>query len=206
MSLKSINIPAQNAHPAGVIVSLHGWGSNCYDLPSLVPLLNLPEYHFEFPDAPFPHPNVPGGKMWYDLTTKEYQGLAESREMLRDWLMSLESRTGIPWSGTFLAGFSQGGAMTLDVGLGFPFAGLICLSGYLHAEPEPSRDVSPPTLIVHGRQDRVVPLSAAVRSRDTFTALGVSVEYREFDMDHEIQPEVIDLMRGFVVQTMSKVN
>ncbi|OCQ99642.1 serine esterase [Oscillatoriales cyanobacterium USR001] len=206
MSLKSISIPTQNAHPVGVIVSLHGSGSNCYDLPSLVPLLNLPEYHFEFPDAPFPHHRVPGGKMWYNLTTKEYQGLAESREMLKDWLVSLESKTGIPLSGTFLVGFSQGGAMTLDVGLSFPFAGLISLSGYLHSEPQPSIEVLPPTLIVHGKQDMVVPLAAAVRSRDTFTALGASVEYREFDMGHEIQPEVMDLMRSFVVQIMSKVD
>jgi phospholipase/carboxylesterase len=206
MSFKSISIPAKNGQPVGVIISLHGWGSNCYDLPSLVPLLNLPDYHFEFPDAPLPHPHVPGGKMWYDLETKEYRGLPESREVLKDWLMSLETKTGLSFSKTFLAGFSQGGAMTLDVGLSFPFAGLICLSGYLHSVPSPSSHILPPTLIVHGRQDQVVPLGAAVRSREAFTALGAAVEYREFDMGHEIRPEVMDLMRSFVVQTMSKVD
>ena len=204
MSLKSVSIPAKTAEPAGAIVALHGWGSNCYDLQSLVPVLNLPNYQFEFPEGPFPHPYVAGGKMWYDLDTKEYRGLAESREMLGNWLMSLESKTGMPLSRTILGGFSQGGAMTLDVGLSFPMAGLICLSGYLHALSQPSSNVLPPTLIVHGRRDTVVPVSAAVRSRDALTALGVPVQYQEFDMGHEILPEVIDLMRSFVLQTMPK--
>jgi len=206
MSLKSISVPAKNASAAGVIVSLHGWGSNCSDLASLVPVLNLPDYQFEFPEAPFPHPYVTGGKMWYDLENKDYRGLAESRQMLSDWLLSLETKTGMPLSRTILGGFSQGGAMTLDVGLSLPVAGLICLSGYLHAVPQPSSNVLPPTLIVHGRQDTVVPLSAAVRSRDTLTALGASVQYREFDMGHEILPEVVALVRSFVVQTMPKVS
>lgn len=207
MSLQSISVPAKTTQtPVGVIVALHGWGANYHDLASLVPVLNLPDYHFEFPDAPFPHPQVLGGKMWYDLQTKEYQGLAQSRQMLSDWLVSLESKTGIPLSRTILGGFSQGGAMTLDVGLSLPLAGLICLSGYLHSVPQPASKVLPPTLIVHGRQDTVVPLSAAVRSRDDLTALGSRVQYREFDMGHEIRPEVIDLMRSFVVETMPKMS
>ena len=207
MSLQSISVPAKITQtPVGVIVTLHGWGANGDDLASLVPVLNLPDYQFEFPDAPFPHPQVPGGKMWYDLQTKEYRGLAESRQMLSDWLLSLESKIGIPLSRTILAGFSQGGAMTLDVGLSLPLAGLICLSGYLHSVPTLYSNVLPPTLIVHGRQDVVVPVSAAVRSREDLTALGVPVQYREFDMGHEIRPEVIDLMRSFVVETMPKTS
>ncbi|HLO46879.1 MAG TPA: alpha/beta hydrolase [Kamptonema sp.] len=206
MSLKSISVPAKNEPAVGAIVALHGWGANGADLTSLVPVLNLPDYQFEFPEAPFPHPYVVGGKMWYDLETKEYLGLAESRQMLSDWLVSLETKRGMPLSKTILGGFSQGGAMTLDVGLSLPLAGLICLSGYLHAVPQPSSNVLPPTLIVHGRQDQVVPVSAAVRSRDALTALGASVQYQEINMGHEILPEVVDLMRSFVVETMPKVS
>jgi len=44
---------------------------------------------------------------------------------------------------------------------------------------------------MHGRQDSVVPLKAAQSARDSLAALGVSVQYQEFDMGHEIRPEVL---------------
>jgi phospholipase/carboxylesterase len=206
MSLKFISIPpTTDRKPVALIVALHGWGANAQDLTALAPAFNLPDYQFVFPDAPFPHPQVTGGKAWYDLANKDAKGLIESRQLLRELLLSLESSTGVPLSRTILGGFSQGGAMTLDVGLTLPVAGLICLSGYLHSSISPvAGSALPPVLIVHGTQDTIVPVSAAVRSRDSLTAWGSQVQYREFNMGHEILPEVVDVMRSFVVETVSK--
>ena len=190
-----------------MVVGLHGWGANAQNVASLAPLLNLPEYQLLFPNAPFPNPYASGGKMWYSFRQPQqspeqgYQELAESQRLLTDWLESLESNTGIPLSRTILAGFSQGGAMTLDVGLHLPLAGMAVLSGYLHPISQPIEPRTfPPVLIVHGRQDSVVPLSAAHKSRDTLTAMEVAVEYQEFDMGHEISPEVLTLIRSFVTK------
>lgn len=200
MSLQSIKIPpTTDRQPVASIVALHGWGANARDLTSLAPAFNLPDYQFVFPDAPFPHPQVPGGKMWYDLQGNDSKGLVESRQLLREFLLSLESSTGVPLSNTILGGFSQGGAMTLDVGLTLPLAGLICLSGYLHPMSPMDDRTLPPVLIAHGTRDTVVPVSAAIRARDSLTAWGASVQYQEFNMGHEIQPEVVDLMRSFVL-------
>ena len=88
--------------------------------------------------------------------------------------------------------------MTLDVGLNLPLAGLCSLSGFLHSQPQKTTSSSPPVLIVHGRQDPVVPLVAAQKAKDTLTALGVEVKYQEFNMGHEILPEVLNLMQGFI--------
>jgi phospholipase/carboxylesterase len=138
--------------------------------------------------------------MWYNLRNQDYQGLMASRQQLTDWLKSLESSTGVPLSRTVLCGFSQGGAMTLDVGLTLPLAGLVCISGYLHPNLELTGDKSFPTvLIVHGRQDQMVPLSSAQSARDRLQALGVAVKYQEFDMGHIVTPEVLTLMRSFVL-------
>ncbi len=200
-SLQFISIPPKNGQaPAGLVVCLHGYGGNAQDLSSKAPALNLPNYQFLFPNAPFPYPGESGGRQWYNLESQDYQGLSSSRQRLIDWLKSLESTTGVPLSRTILSGFSQGGAMTLDVGLTLPLAGLVSLSGYLHSTPKPIAGQSlPPVLIVHGRQDRVVPLSEAQRARNTLTALGVAVKYQEFDMGHEIPPAVLAVMRNFVV-------
>lgn len=185
-------------------MALHGWGANSQDLASVVPLLNLPDYQFVFPNAPFAHPYVAGGRAWYNLQDNN-AGYADSKKMLTDWLQSLPTNTGIPLSRTILSGFSQGAAMTLDVGLSLPLAGLVALSGYLHPVSYPASSVFPPVLLVHGRQDNVVPLSAAQKARDTLLAMGVKLQYQEFDMAHEIRPEVLALIRNFVLAQQSLV-
>jgi phospholipase/carboxylesterase len=205
LSLQVITVPPiTGKEPTGLIVTLHGWGANAQNLAAVVPLVNLPDYQFMFPNAPFPHPYGSAGRMWYDLGQEKGKGLRESRQLLIDWLQSLEGSTGVPLSRTILSGFSQGAAMTLDVGLSLPVAGLVALSGYLHPTSPPAGGTFPPVLIVHGRQDYVVPLKAAQDARDNLVALGVSVEYQEFDMGHEIRPEVLALTRNFVLRIMSK--
>jgi phospholipase/carboxylesterase len=193
--------PSTGQAPKGLIVTLHGWGANAQDVASLLPFFHLPDYQFMFPNAPFPHPYSPIGRAWYDLRVENmYQGLAESRQMLIDWLQSLESSTGVPLSRTILSGFSQGGAMTLDVGLNLPLGGLVVMSGYLHpgAGTATKSSFLPPILITHGRYDEVVPLQAALKAKETVESLGIAVEYQEFDMGHEIRPQMLEVVRNFV--------
>jgi len=201
--LNSISV-SPNIEPSFLFVALHGWGSNCYNFKCFVPNLNLPDYWFEFPDAPLPHPKVPGGKMWYDLSNKEYRGLVESRQMLIDWLISLETKTGIPLSKTILCGFSQGGSMAMKAGITLPLAGLIILSSYLYSPLQPSVEKLPPVLIVHGIEDEVLPIQEGRKLRDTFTDLGANIQYQEFHMGHEIRPEVFQLIRSFVIDVIAK--
>lgn len=204
MSLKYIQITQKNGQTAThLMICLHGYGANLQDLAPLAEAMNLPNFMFLFPDAPFPHPHVFGGKMWYDLESQDYRGLAESRQMLIDWLNTLEDTTGIGRSQTILSGFSQGGAMTLDVGLTLPLAALVSMSGYLHSPPPPIAKKSlPPISILHGKQDPIVPIAAAQKARDTLTALGIDVKYQEFNMAHEIRPEVLTVVRNFVLDTV----
>lgn len=145
------------------------------------------------------------GKAWYDLRAENmYEGLTQSRQLLTDFLQSLESTTGVPLSRTLLSGFSQGGAMTLDIGSKLPLAGLVVMSGYLHPDAISTTQSSiPPTLILHGRNDEVVPLQAALKAQETLKTLKASVEYHEFNAGHEINPEMIELSRKFILSRIS---
>ncbi len=196
--------PPTGQTPKALIVTLHGLGANAQDVASLIPYVNLPDYEFLLPNAPYPYPYNDTGKAWYDLRTESmYDGLTQSKQLLIDWLQSLESNTGVPLSRTFLSGFSQGGAMTLDVGLSLPLAGLVVMSGYLHpAVATLNHEIFPPTLIMHGTQDEVVPLQAAIKSRDVAKSLGVAVEYHEFAMGHEINLQMLEVLRTFVINTI----
>lgn len=191
--------PAQGGMPAGIIVCLHGSGSKAQALASMAQSLHLPDFQFIFPNAPYPDPSVPGGKMWYDLKSREHKGLTQSRQRLIHWLKALSNSTGIPLESTILSGFSQGGAMALDVGLMLPLAGVVSLGGYLPTTPKPSlKGALPPVLMVQGRFDKIVTEAEAQEARASLEALGVKVKYREFDIGHELKPPCIAEMRSFV--------
>jgi len=188
------------------LIMLHGWGANAVDLLGLAPYLRLSNFSMQFPDAPWPHPQVPGGRMWYSFPFgydfrqphdfDQQEDLQISRQLLKDWLVELSQSSQIPLERTILAGFSQGGAMTLDIGSQLPLAGQIVLSGYLHSE------FSPPVsdrklLMVHGRFDPVVPFEKAQSAQVSLREKGQPVAFHEISMGHEILPEVIQLISAF---------
>lgn len=198
-NIEAISALPNNSQPQYLLVFLHGWGASYQDFVPFAKELNFPAFGYMFPNAPFEHFQVPGGRAWYALETKEFTGLAESRQLLLDWLNSLEAFTGVPLNKTIMAGFSQGGAMTLDVGLTLPLAAVCSFSGYLHYQPQASENYTfPPTLIIHGQQDAVVPLAAATTARDELTKIGVTVDYHEFDMGHEILDSAIAVFQQFI--------
>ncbi|MBD2099820.1 alpha/beta hydrolase [Leptolyngbya sp. FACHB-261] len=208
--LQVVRVPATGA-PAGLMVVLHGWGSNPQDLAGLVPYLGLPQVEYQLPAGPFRHPHSANGRAWYDLSfgfgssPQAQNGLLQSRQALLSWLEGLEASTGIPPERTVLAGFSQGGAMTLDVGLRFskPLAGLICMSGYLVELPPASQVSRSPILVTHGRRDQVVPLQAAQATRDALQKVGLKVQYQEFDMGHEVNPAALAEVGRFLSSQLS---
>lgn len=197
--LQALSYPPHNGGmPAGIIVCLHGSGGRAQALASMAPALNLPDFQFIFPNAPYPDPSVPGGKMWYDLKSP-HRGLAQSRQLLINWLKSLSNSTGIPLESTILSGFSQGAAMALDVGIRLPLAGIVSLGGYLPTILQlNSSSTFPPVLMVQGRLDKIVTENEAQAARESLEAMGVKVKFREFEIGHEIQPPVLAEMRNFV--------
>ncbi|MBN3586113.1 hypothetical protein JYB64_27350, partial [Algoriphagus aestuarii] len=79
-------------------------------------------------------------RAWYDIrdldlaNRADEEGVAESVRQV-EALIAREGGRGVPPSRVVLAGFSQGGAVTLSAGLrrGEPLAGLVALSTYMPA-------------------------------------------------------------------------
>ncbi|MEM9534826.1 MAG: alpha/beta hydrolase [Cyanobacteria bacterium P01_A01_bin.3] len=204
VSLEAIDLPprssATDAPAFAQMVLIHGWGANYRDLVPVAEALGRPSVHYWFPNAPFPHPQVPGGGSWFDL--EGFEGVDDSSRLLEQWLLGLESKSGIPLEKTVLAGFSQGGAMSLRVGLGLMprLAGIVCLSGFWVGEPadNSSDEPLPPVLMVHGRRDPVVAIAYAYQARRKLEEQNVNVQFHEIDAMHEIPAEAIALTSEFL--------
>ena len=203
-TIEAISVLPNEKKPTHLLVMLHGWGANNRDFVPIAKILNLPGLGYLFPNAPFEHFQVPGGRAWYALENQDFTGLQESRKLLLDWLTSLEASTGVPLNKTIMAGFSQGGAMTLDVGLTLPLAAACSFSGYLHYQPEvKENNIYPPTMIIHGDRDPVVPIEAAKKAKAELTKIGVEIQYQEFAMGHEVQDPALALFKQFILNNLN---
>jgi phospholipase/carboxylesterase len=183
MSLTAIQMPAVPS-PRGLVVLLHGWGANAQDVVDLIPALDLPGVRFACPNGPMNHPHTPEGRMWYDLESQDWDGLEAGRSQLSAWLDECISTSGVPQEKVILAGFSQGGAMALEVGLARSLAGLVIFSGYLHPHLKNlSRGgiTSSPILVLHGEQDSVVPFEAALETQRLLTSLEANLQFQSLE-------------------------
>ncbi|MEN9388549.1 MAG: hypothetical protein RLZZ255_1525 [Cyanobacteriota bacterium] len=181
------------------LVLLHGWGADADDLLDLGPLLVGPEVNVVALRAPEPHP-YGSGRQWYNLQPIDWSQLPAARTALR---LRLEELAGsVPLARTVLLGFSQGGAMALDVGSSLPLAGIVACSGYPHEGWHPGAAVAP-VLLSHGRQDPVVPFAASEAAQERLQATGNSADLLAFDGGHTIDGAVLPQISAFVRRQLS---
>ena len=182
------------------LVLLHGWGADADDLLDLGSLLVGPEVSVVALRAPEPHP-YGSGRQWYGLQQPiDWSQLPPAREALRLRLDALASS--VPLARTVLLGFSQGGAMALDVGSGLPLAGIVACSGYPHEGWEPRAGVAP-VLLSHGREDPVVPFAASQAVLKQLHASGNRAELLAFEGGHTIDASVLPPIGAFVRQQLA---
>jgi phospholipase/carboxylesterase len=188
--------------PQTSVIWLHGLGADGSDFVPIVPALRLSApVRFVFPHAPARPITINGGmvmRAWYDVLTLEGErredepGIRESARRV-EGLIAAEAARGVAAARVILAGFSQGGAMALHVGLRHTarLRGLLALSAYLPLAHAVAAEASPagrgtPVLLAHGAQDPLIPLARARAARDAVTALGCPVEYREYPIGHSV--------------------
>ncbi len=180
------------------LVLLHGWGADADDLLDLGELLVGPKVSVVALRAPEPHP-YGVGRQWYGLQPIDWSQLPGARAALTSRLAALASS--VPLERTVVLGFSQGGAMALDVGSGLPLAGIVACSGFPHEgwHPAPTTGQALPTVLLsHGREDPVVPYAASEAVLNTLTQAGATVRLLPFSGGHTIDQAVLPEIASFV--------
>ena len=202
-------------------ILMHGFGAPGDDLVGLAPYLAAP-VRFVFPEAPLELGGLYGdSRAWWllDLERLERElasgrphdrrgelpdGLPAARDHVVRLVEEVKARFSIDESQLVLGGFSQGAMLALDVALHLDKAprALVLMSGTLLAEsvwqPRLSRLAGVPVLMSHGRNDQLLPFSAAEDLRDRLRAAGAQVEWVQFAGGHEIPPSVVDAAKTFL--------
>ncbi|MCC4593109.1 alpha/beta hydrolase [Xanthomonas campestris pv. cannae] len=197
------------AAPTWTVLWLHGLGADGNDFAPLVPELVRPHWpalRFVFPHAPVRPVTINNGvrmRAWYDIVSMDFSNRADSAGVAEsvaqvEALIAREDARGVPAERLLLAGFSQGGAITLAAGLRRerPLAGLIGLSTYLPELESVARWHAPaalrqPLFMAHGQGDPVIPQPYAERTAQTLQALGMPVQWRRYPMAHQVCAEEI---------------
>jgi phospholipase/carboxylesterase len=217
-------LPAVVVEPKGPVTAsvlwLHGLGADGHDFEPVVPVLSLGELgaRVVLPHAPSMPVSINGGFVmpaWYDIregdlaVRHDEAGIRTSATQLEAWLQAERDR-GIPAERIVVAGFSQGGAMALHVGLrrGERLAGIVALSTYLTLPEKLAAEASEaqaglPIFQAHGSVDPVVTPDRGHGTRDRLVADGYAVEWHEYPMEHAVCPEELTDLGAWFAQILA---
>ncbi|MFY4711595.1 alpha/beta hydrolase [Burkholderia glumae] len=211
-----------SADPRYAVILMHGLGADANDFVPLIPELHLadaPGVRFVLPNAPEMAVTANNGyvmRAWYDILSfngglsreVDEAGIEASRDAIRA-LIEAQNQRGIPTSRIFLAGFSQGGAMTWTAGLTHPdaLAGLIVLSGYLPSPALVARDFQAanrdtPIFAAHGSFDDVLPPRLGEAARDFALDRGCKVDRQVYPMPHSTCLEEVVALRAWLLKRL----
>ena len=194
----------QGDGPHPTILALHGRGANALDLLGLAPHICGGRFLVICPQGLLQTPIGPGsfGYAWYPMSLggpPDIAGILASREKLQEFLEHCLVHYPIDREKLVLLGFSQGGVIAYSLALSSPerFAALVALSSWLPQElaphlslAEPARPL--PVLIQHGTQDSTIEVLRARQSVETLRQARVPLDYREYEMGHEIRPRSLN--------------
>lgn len=201
-------------NPEYAVIWMHGLGADGHDFEPVIPFLGLPAdaaVRFVFPHALMRPVTINGGaviRAWYDIVElsinkgQDEAGIRHSADKIRE-LLEHEIARGIPAEKIVLAGFSQGGAMALHVGLRYPqkLAGIMALSAYLlfperlHDERSQANSATP-VFVGHGTHDPMVPVSLGQAAHAELEQGQWPAEWHSYPIPHSVsQPEIADVGR-----------
>jgi phospholipase/carboxylesterase len=222
MPLETIEIET-SATPDAAIIWLHGLGADGNDFVPVVPELvkgGERAWRFVFPHAT-PRPvTINGGlamRAWYDIISLERPaaedeaGFRSSDLAVRE-LIAREVQRGIPAHRIVLAGFSQGGAVSLYTAPRLPerLAGVMALSTYLPlasrlaAEQDPA-NLATPIFMAHGLVDPMLPIKLALDSREHLKSLGFTIEWHQYPMAHALCSQEVADIRHYLFRVLPQL-
>lgn len=158
---------------------------------------------------------------WYDITgldersNENCNGIDQSQATIHTILQKEHADTSLPYHRMLLAGFSQGGALSLFTGMQMPaesqkLGGIVVMSGYLPASKKftitPGLEDTP-ILHCHGEADPMVQVAMARRSQQVLKEMKGATDYELKTypgLVHSVNPEEVMEVLSFLMKVLPK--
>lgn len=202
----------EQAQAPWLLVLMHGVGSNAEDLFGLADYVPQ-QYHVLSLQAPFAM--GPNAFAWFMFSVQpdgtrhiDIQQERESRALVAQTVQLACEQLGVPAHRVIVAGFSQGGIMSLSLLLTQPqLLSGVCvwhsrlLPEIVALQASAAHLQGRSAWVSHGTLDQVIALSSAHAIRQHLQALPVALHYQEYPCAHTIHPqELQDSMRWLAQQ------
>jgi lysophospholipase-2 len=211
--------PTNESLQSGTIIICHGLGDTAEGFVDVAEQFSsaLPHIKFILPTAPTQKVTMNMGMAmpsWYDIVgldkrSNEYcNGIEESRAKITQLLEEEHATLGVPYDRMALAGFSQGGALSLYTGMQLPnnnnkLGGVVLMSGYLPHES--GFTITPgledtPIFHGHGQLDPLVRLEAAIESQSVVQTKGATnYQLKTYSgLAHSVNPQELQDVLSFL--------
>jgi phospholipase/carboxylesterase len=204
--IREPSVPDGDSPP--LLLLLHGLGSNEGDLIGLASEL---DGRFFSVSARAPYAMGGDSFAWFGVQFGPGEPVIQAEEAERSRLALLRfidelvAAYGLDAARVYLLGFSQGAIMGLGLALTAPeeVAGVVAMSGRilpgilpLMAAPDRLRGL--PIFIAHGKGDSVLPIAHGRAAREVLSRLPVHLDYREYEMGHEISDGSLGDIAGWL--------
>lgn len=212
--------PSNESLQSATIVICHGLGDSSEGFVDVAEHLasQMPHVKFILPTAKTQKVTMNMGMAmpsWYDIVgldkrSNEFcNGIEESQQRIEKLLKDEHEHLGVPYNRMVLAGFSQGGALSLYTGmqLSSKLAGIVIMSGYLPHESgfniaNGLHDT--PIWHGHGAADPLVRITAANESQSAVKAKGATnYTLKTYPgLAHSVNPQEIGDVLSFLQQIL----
>ncbi len=203
-------------NPELLVIWLHGLGADGHDFEPVVPQFVNPDMdlQFIFPHAPIQAVTINGGmkmRSWYDIKMMDIGKMPDEAGIRESELRVLELiedqiKAGFKAEQIVLAGFSQGGAITLHTAARtkHQFAGIVALSCYLPipeklAAEQSGTNRNTPLFMGHGSYDPVVPFELGKSSYQTLKDAGYQASWHEYPLQHGVSMDELEDIKRFIL-------
>jgi phospholipase/carboxylesterase len=202
-----------SAPAKGLVVLMHGVGSNARDLMPLADIWSeaLPDVAFTSLDGTDAFDGGFGGRQWFSLRdvneANREARVSAAYPALRGVLEAELAHWQVPFGRLALVGFSQGSIMALHhvAASAEGAAGVVAYSGRL-ASPIVANNGTPLTLI-HGEDDEVIPVRELEYAADAFSNAGYTVDaYVLPGIGHTIDADGVALGREALERSLGALS
>ena len=196
---KFIKTPSFGHSSNKVMIVMHGLGDQLESYEPFVKEINVTGIHYILINGPMEYPI---GHSWYDLPPIDPRPSIDRSTGLLKKLIEELNLIGFSHEDIFVMGFSQGGAMAIELGQNIdkPLGGVIALSPRVYLDPQNLSEnfKNTPFFSSHGLYDEVIAYEETKNSLEQMKPQVSDFFFSSHPMGHEISYEEIVELRSWL--------